>query len=71
MIGLPAARTSSFPAQALRERQSELLRAEIRQDIAALADYVAAHGDPAAELRAMYNSLKVAWRVCQRGAEKY
>ena len=37
-------------------KQMELLRAEIRQDIAPLADYVAAHGDPAAELREMFDA---------------
>lgn len=32
------------------------LYAEIRHDMLALADYVAAHGDPAAELREMYDA---------------
>lgn len=45
-------------AEALREKQADLLRAEIGRDMAALADYVAAHGDPAAELREMFDGTE-------------
>jgi post-segregation antitoxin (ccd killing protein) len=41
--------------QALKAREAEVLRVEIRQDMKALADYIAEHGDPAAELRAMFD----------------
>ncbi|MCW3476252.1 type II toxin-antitoxin system CcdA family antitoxin [Limobrevibacterium gyesilva] len=41
-------------AEELGARQAEALRAEIRQDMDALARYVAEHGDPAAELREMF-----------------
>jgi post-segregation antitoxin (ccd killing protein) len=41
-------------ADALRRRQAEVLRDEIRRDQRALARYVAEHGDPAAELREMF-----------------
>jgi post-segregation antitoxin (ccd killing protein) len=41
-------------AQALRQKLAEALRDEIRQDREALARYVADHGDPAAELREMF-----------------
>jgi antitoxin CcdA len=55
-LGINASRVAEAAlAQALREKQAELLRAEIRQDMVALADYVAAHGDPAAELREMFD----------------
>ncbi|MGA3402952.1 MAG: type II toxin-antitoxin system CcdA family antitoxin [Acetobacteraceae bacterium] len=54
-LGINASRVAEAAlAQALREKQAELLRAEIHQDITALAEYVAAHGDPAAELREMF-----------------
>jgi len=42
-------------AEALRTREAEVLRAEIRQDMQALADYIAEHGDPAAELRELFD----------------
>ncbi|HUD62574.1 MAG TPA: type II toxin-antitoxin system CcdA family antitoxin [Acetobacteraceae bacterium] len=42
-------------AQALKAREAEILRGEIRQDMKALADYIAEHGDPAAELRDMFD----------------
>ena len=42
-------------AQALKTREAEVLRAEIRQDMKALADYITEHGDPAAELREMFD----------------
>jgi post-segregation antitoxin (ccd killing protein) len=41
-------------AQALRDKQTEILRQEICQDRDALAKYVSENGDPAAELRAMF-----------------
>jgi post-segregation antitoxin (ccd killing protein) len=41
-------------AQALRDKQTEVLCQEIRQDREALAKYVAEHGDPAAELPEMF-----------------
>ena len=41
--------------QALKAREAEVLRAEIREDMKALADYIAEHGDPAAELREMFD----------------
>lgn len=41
-------------AEALRRNQAEVLREEIRRDQQALARYVAEHGDPAAELREMF-----------------
>ena len=42
-------------AQALKAREADVLRQEIRQDMKALADYIAEHGGPAAELRAMFD----------------
>ena len=42
-------------AEALRTRDAEVLRVEIRQDMQALADYIAEHGDPAAELRELFD----------------
>ncbi|HEY2133621.1 MAG TPA: type II toxin-antitoxin system CcdA family antitoxin [Acetobacteraceae bacterium] len=42
-------------AEALRAREAEVLRTEIRQDVKALADYIGEHGDPVAELREMFN----------------
>jgi antitoxin CcdA len=54
-LGINASRVAEAAlAQALREKQAELLRAEIRQDMMTLAEYVAAHGDPAAELREVF-----------------
>ncbi|HEY7576097.1 MAG TPA: type II toxin-antitoxin system CcdA family antitoxin [Acetobacteraceae bacterium] len=41
-------------AEALRRQQAEVLRDEIRRDQRALARYVAEYGDPAAELREMF-----------------
>ena len=41
-------------ALALRTIQQQHLRKEIGQDMDALAEYVAAHGNPADELRALY-----------------
>jgi post-segregation antitoxin (ccd killing protein) len=43
-------------ALALKAREAERLRAEIRQDMDVLARYVAEHGDPAAELREMFGA---------------
>lgn len=43
-------------AAALLAIQREGLRQEIIRDMDVLADYVAAHGNPAAELRAMYGA---------------
>ena len=43
-------------AQALKTHEAERLKAEIREDIKALASYVAKHGDPAAELRDMFEA---------------
>jgi post-segregation antitoxin (ccd killing protein) len=42
-------------AEALKARETELLRWEIRQDMQALADYIAEHGDPVAELRELFD----------------
>ena len=42
-------------AQALKAREADVLRGEIRQDMKALADYIAERGDPAAELREMFD----------------
>ncbi len=42
-------------AQALKAREADVLRGEIRQDMKALADYIAEHGDPSAELREMFD----------------
>ncbi len=39
---------------ALRVRRAEALRDEIRRDMETLAKYVGEHGDPAAELRTMF-----------------
>lgn len=41
-------------AQALRDKETEILRQEIRRDREALANYVSEQGDPAAELREMF-----------------
>jgi post-segregation antitoxin (ccd killing protein) len=41
--------------QALKARQAEVQWAEIREDMKALADYIAEHGDTAAELREMFD----------------
>lgn len=55
-LGINASRVAEAAlAQALREKQAELVRGEIARDMGALADYVAAHGDPAAELREMFD----------------
>lgn len=40
-------------ADALRARHREVLRAEIEQDIVALAAYVAEHGNPMVEIAAL------------------
>jgi post-segregation antitoxin (ccd killing protein) len=40
--------------RALRAKETEKLKAEIRQDMEAVARYVAEHGDPAAELRELF-----------------
>jgi post-segregation antitoxin (ccd killing protein) len=54
-VGINASRVAEAAlAHALREKQAELLRADIARDMTALAEYVAAHGDPAAELREMF-----------------
>jgi post-segregation antitoxin (ccd killing protein) len=56
-LGINASRVAETAlAQALREKQAELLRAEIRQDMIALANYIAANGDPAAELQEMFGA---------------
>lgn len=53
--GLDAARIfEQALADALRAKHRETLRAEIEQDRRALAAYIAEHGDPAAELKAMF-----------------
>lgn len=53
--GINASRVAEAAlADALRERMAAALREDIRRDRDALAAYVAAHGDPAAELRALY-----------------
>jgi post-segregation antitoxin (ccd killing protein) len=53
--GINASRVAEAAlAEALRRRQAEVLRGEIRRDQRALARYVAEHGDPAAELREMF-----------------
>jgi len=55
--GINASRVAEAAlAQALAAHQAERLRAEIRQDIDVLARYVAEHGDPAAELREMFEA---------------
>jgi post-segregation antitoxin (ccd killing protein) len=55
--GMNASRIAeSALAQALKAREAELLRGEIRQDMKALADYIAEHGDPAAELRELFDT---------------
>jgi post-segregation antitoxin (ccd killing protein) len=60
-LGISASRVlEAALVQALREKQVELLRAEIRQDMVALADYVAGHGHPAAELREMFDAPEAA-----------
>ena len=41
-------------ATSLRVQYQERLRAEFRQDSEALVNYVAEHGDPAAELRSLF-----------------
>jgi post-segregation antitoxin (ccd killing protein) len=41
-------------ARALAVQATETLRAEIRQDMEALTEYVAKHGDPGAAYRAMF-----------------
>jgi post-segregation antitoxin (ccd killing protein) len=41
--------------QALKAKEAEVFRPEIREDMKALADYIAKHGDPAAELREMFD----------------
>ncbi len=46
--------TEEALAQALRDKQIEILRQEICRDRNALAKYVSEHGDPAAELREMF-----------------
>ncbi len=57
-VGIDASRVAEAAlARALCEKQAELLRAEIRRDMVALADYVAAHGDPAGELREMFEAV--------------
>jgi len=43
-------------AEALRAKQAKVLLDEIRRDQQALARYVAEHGDPAAELREMFEN---------------
>jgi post-segregation antitoxin (ccd killing protein) len=48
--------TEAEPAQALKAHEAERLKAEIRDDIKALATYVAEHGDPTAELRDMFEA---------------
>jgi post-segregation antitoxin (ccd killing protein) len=56
--GMNASRIAeSALAEALRTREAEVLRADIRQDMQALADYIAEHGDPAAELRELFDPL--------------
>ena len=40
--------------RALAMRATETIRAEIRQDMEALTEYVAKHGDPGAAYRAMF-----------------
>jgi post-segregation antitoxin (ccd killing protein) len=56
-LGINASRIAEAAlVVALREKQAELLRAEIRQDMVALAGYVAAHGDPVAELGEMFDA---------------
>jgi antitoxin CcdA len=60
-LGINASRVAEEAlAQALREKEAELLRAEIRQDMMALADYVTAHGDAVAELREMFDAADAA-----------
>jgi post-segregation antitoxin (ccd killing protein) len=59
--GMNASRIAeSALAQALKVREAEVLRGEIRQDMKALADYIAEHGDPAEELREMFDSSDAA-----------
>lgn len=41
-------------ARALASLATNLIRAEIRQDMVALTEYVAKHGDPGAAYRAMF-----------------
>jgi post-segregation antitoxin (ccd killing protein) len=54
--GMNASRTAEAALiQALKARDAEHLRAGIREDMTALADYIAEHGDPAAELREMFD----------------
>ena len=53
--GINASRVAEAAlAAALRAREAEVLRDEIRRDQEALARYVEEHGDPAAELREMF-----------------
>jgi antitoxin CcdA len=55
-LGINASRVAEAAlAAAVRAMEADLLRAEIGRDMVALADYVAAHGDPAAELREMFD----------------
>jgi hypothetical protein len=46
--------TGSAGTRRSNASESDLLRAEIRQDMKALAAYIAEHGDPAAELRELF-----------------
>jgi antitoxin CcdA len=41
-------------ARALAARATDQVRAEVRQDMEALTEYVAKHGDPGAAYRAMF-----------------
>lgn len=43
-------------AEALRRKQTEALHEQIRQDREALAQYIAAHGDPRSEWAAMFDA---------------
>ncbi len=53
--GIDASRVAEEAlARALAARASDLIRAEIRQEMEALTEYVAEHGDPGAAYRAMF-----------------
>jgi antitoxin CcdA len=53
--GIDASRVAEEAlARALAARATDQIRAEIRQDMEALTEYVAKHGDPGAAYRAMF-----------------
>ena len=55
--GFTHAKSTIRPCRSEADHQpdAQVLRAEIREDMKALADYIAEHDDPAAELREMFD----------------